>query len=163
MAFNDSESRFYKHPSVLKLHESFKLEYHSGYISLINPFKESHSSTDLTDWVLFDVRFGIPLFDRVLNKRILTLFKENKQGCLSNLRHQLESNRALSLRLIDYIQTYQTINVIEDKSTPDQEYLIRKFCLLSPLKKHNSNTVIYPTQCVLFQSGKTSVYTDFGD
>lgn len=177
MAFNDTTNVFFKHPSVVKLHELLKLEHYSGYVSLINPYKDSSSSSsssanlEYSDWILFDVRFGIPLFDRHLNKRILDLFKENKLGRLSNLRRMLEANRALSLRLVDFIQSYQTLSVLDEKSSGD-EYLIRKHgALLSPHKLNTTGTsgsggsgaagmVIYPTQCVLFMDAKTKVYSD---
>lgn len=162
---------------MVKLHQLLKLEFFSGYISLINPYKETATTEqptiddDPNDWILFDLRFGIPLFDRDLNRRILTLFKENKLGRLNNLTKMLDANRALSLRLIDFIQSYQTLNIMDEEKgagkqtsqriEPD-EYLIRRFNALSTLKKHSNTTslVIYPTQCVLFVDGKTSVYTD---
>lgn len=181
MPFNDTTHAFYKHPSVLKLHEQLKLEHYAGYVSLINPYKDtafSSSTLDFADWVLFDVRFGIPLFDRELNKRILALFKERKQGRLSNLRRMLEANRALALRLVDFIQTYQTISVLDEQQPQqpqqqqqpsastngaDGEYLIRRHAAsLNPTKKNAvaSGMVIFPTQCVLFMDGRTSVYAN---
>lgn len=168
MAFNDTEHVFYKHPSVIKLHEHLKLEHFSGYISLINPYKDTQSSDnpDFTDWILFDVRFGIPLFDRTLNKRILALFQANKLGRASNLRRMLDANRALALRLIDFIQAHQTVSVLDERANSsgvhhDDEYLIRRHnASLSPLKKNTvaSGMVIYPTQCVMFLDGHTSVH-----
>lgn len=184
VAFNDTESPFYTHPSVLKLHEMLNLKYYSGYVSLIKPYKLSDSSDnsdsiDFDDWIFFDLRFGIPLFDKKLNSRILNLFKKNKQGSLANLNKMLEANRGLTLKLIDFIQMYQTINIIDETSAnsgsigsgignqkqqvngTDDEYLIRKLFSLSPIKKHStSNMVIYPTQCVLYQDGKIRVYQD---
>ena len=170
VAFNDTENPLYNHPSVIKLHKLLNLEYFSGYISLIKRYisNSNSDSIDFDDWIFLDLRFGIPLFDKALNSRILNLFKKNKQGSLANLNRMLETNRRLTLKLINFIQVYQAINIIDHptsktSSETDDEYLIRKLLILNTnIKKSSSNMVIYPTQCVLYQDGKTQIYQDEG-
>lgn len=68
IAFNDTQHPFFKHPTVVKLHQLLKLEFFAGYISLINPYKSTTKTEqqptiddDPNDWILFDLRFGMPL------------------------------------------------------------------------------------------------------
>lgn len=80
--FNDNTHPLFEHPTVKALHEKLSLEYFSGYITLLNPYNsleltENHEfKENLEDWVLLDVRFGIPLFENKLNLNILSLLKE---------------------------------------------------------------------------------------
>jgi len=71
---------FQNHPSVKALSAQINLNRICGYITLINLHSETsaHQSEEdcsednqkLNQWTLFDCHFGIPLFDRTLNKNV---------------------------------------------------------------------------------------------
>ena len=47
IAFNDTSHAFFKHPSVVALHEKLSLQYYSGYITLIKPDSKSNENSQL--------------------------------------------------------------------------------------------------------------------
>jgi hypothetical protein len=174
VAFNDQTSPFFMHPSVQCLHEKLSLQHYSGYISLIKQSstqvkeeeKEGENEAEsgvqvcFNEWIVADLRFGIPLFDKQLNAKILNLFQANKLGCLSNLKRMLESNRKLTLRFIHFVQKYQNVSIMDDGSSSlansDKKVTNKNKTTVSPLNMMH----IQPTQCILFENGKTSIFKE---
>lgn len=97
IAFNDTDSLFYNHPTVKLLHEKLSLKHFIGYIVLLNPFRsfddESDKEVDFDEWIFYDLHFGIPLFDKRLNEKVLNLFKELNLGTWDNMNKMIQINR----------------------------------------------------------------------
>ncbi len=84
---NIASNPFQNHPSVNALSAQINLHRICGYITLINLHSESVSdqlggdchehSQELNKWTLFDCHFGIPLFDRTLNKNVCNRILSN--------------------------------------------------------------------------------------
>lgn len=83
---NDSDqcfAQFIDHPAIENLLKHINLRTVCGYLTLIK-YKHQHEQDHTQNWSLFDCHFGIPLFDRELNRnvchRILTnrLFEHQK-------------------------------------------------------------------------------------
>jgi len=68
---------------------------------------------DYDEWYFFDLRYGIPLFDKKLNESILNIFMEKKLGSYENLNKMQQTNKKLSLDLLEFIQQYQNINIFD--------------------------------------------------
>lgn len=182
--FNDFTHPLYQHPSVQKLHKKLNLKYFSGYITMLNPYGLNNNENgtfkqNFDEWVLLDLRFGIPLFDNKLNLNILSLFKENNLGSWENLNSMLEANRKLSLELIDFIQKYQLVNIIDanlgvagssvvtnnrnSSNETANNYMIpilNSTFNKSINKRANQTIVLYPTQCILFENNLITVLND---
>jgi len=86
-----SKNPFEDHPAILELSKCLNLKTMCGFVTLIKPhsFWPSMKESDVQDfkeydcWTLIDCNFGIPLFDRALNKSV----------CNKILKHQLFSNQ----------------------------------------------------------------------
>jgi hypothetical protein len=84
---NIASNPFQNHPSVNALSAQINLHRICGYITLINLHSDSVSdqlggdchdySQELNKWTLFDCHFGIPLFDRTLNKNVCNRILSN--------------------------------------------------------------------------------------
>lgn len=179
--FNDSSHPLFNHPAVKELHEKLELCYFCGYITLLNPYlnneeslgSESNNEGVFKNWFLLDVRFGVPLFDNKLNLDILTMIKDNNLFSKKNLDLMLNASRKLVLNLLNFIQNYQLLPILNtlnsqetvqekvltifeqltaenlDKAeAPNVEYREEFDGILSNITK----TTLYPTQCVLFSS-----------
>ena len=169
ISFNDDTHPLFLHPLVQKLHEKLELKYFVGYITLLNPFKTSLNDSEqlirMEDWLVVDLRYGIPLFDNKLNLTILSIFKEKNLGSYENLDSMLQVNRRVSLELINFIQKYQKIFIMDsnnagfDSFNQTEDYLIS---IASKSKKSlpSSSIVIYPTQAILFEDGSIKVVED---
>lgn len=156
------------HPSVKTLHEKLSLKHFSGYITLINPYSNlnllgKELKENFNEWHILDLHFGIPLFDNKLNLNILSLFKENNLGSYENLNSMLQINRRLSLELINFIQKYQLVNVVDknffDVPNSNENYLMP--VIANKNKKTNQSKVcIYPTQPLLFEEKKIKIFSN---
>ncbi|RNA28552.1 FAM91A1 [Brachionus plicatilis] len=151
IAFNDTTHPLFEHPSVKKLHQILGLKHFCGYITMINP--NGYDDKKFQEWLFLDLRYGIPLFDNKLNLNILSLFKENNLGSLTNLNSMLDISRRVSTELVDFIQNNQTIGIKEDKDViaKSNDYVIN--CLNAKAlksKKLYQSVVLFPTQCILF-------------
>lgn len=67
---------FDKHPAVQLLVQALQLNKMCGYISLINSHQVLSDNVE-SDWTLFDCNFGIPLFDRSLNREVCEMIIRN--------------------------------------------------------------------------------------
>ena len=186
--FNDSTHPLFAHPVVKLLHEKLDLGYFCGYITLINPYLNNDdgsfyigdkSEVVYKNWFLLDVRFGVPLFDNKLNLDILTMIKENNLFSKKNLDLMLNASRKLVLNLMNFIQDYQLLPILNnetgqnqkktsfieqltasnidssfDDSSSNCEYREEFDDYLSKIKK----TTLYPTQCVLFSNSRLNVW-----
>jgi hypothetical protein len=80
---NIASNPFQNHPSVNALSAQINLHRICGYITLINLHSDSLSDQlgddcqQLNKWTLFDCHFGIPLFDRTLNKNVCNRILSN--------------------------------------------------------------------------------------
>jgi hypothetical protein len=164
--FNDSTHPLFNHPSVVKLHEKLGLKHFSGYITLLNPYNNPNVTEDYDEWLVLDLHYGIPLFDNKLNHNILNLFRENNQGTYENLQQMLEKNRKLSVDLLDFIQKYQNLDIVDQQTSSalvtsqSEGYLIHSIAKKSN-KTYGTSVVIHPTQCLLFQNGTIQIYDEF--
>ena len=116
---------------------------------------------DYDEWYFFDLRYGIPLFDKKLNESILNIFMEKKLGSYENLNKMQQTNKKLSLDLLEFIQQYQNINIFDKNffEIPNykEDYLLSS--LVNKNKKHfQPGILIRPTQCVLFDSNEISIF-----
>jgi hypothetical protein len=75
---------------------------------------------DFNDWSLYDLQFGIPLFERSINQTILKKVSEENLFSAENLKRLSNSSRQLSLRLLDFI--YKKTKSKEDQLTFDSEF-----------------------------------------
>ncbi len=207
VAFNDSTHPLFKHPSVQKLHEKLELKHFVGYLTMLNTLRSTNGTTgpngdnNFDEWTFLDLRYGIPLFDRDLNAKILNQIRDERLACHDNLSRMLELSRKLSLELVDFVQRYQVIDIVDrsflgaaanatnsSRLTSSSSshgvssggaggnanvnsnnfnnhlfadvssYLITAYNNSKTIKKSSqSNVVLYPTQCVLFEDGATRV------
>jgi hypothetical protein len=214
VAFNDHTHPLFKHPSVQRLHEQLGLTHFIGYVTMLNTCRSSSSAmeesteavltelVDFEEWTFLELRYGVPLFDRGLNTKILGQIRDGQLGCYENLSRMLELSRKLSLELIDFVQRHQLIDIVDksfmnsaagSSSTTGRfastssynisggngataaattsavinsnnfnnhlfsdvnSYLIAMYNNSKSIKRSSqSNVVLYPTQCVLFESG----------
>ena len=97
----DSETGFsrinmaFNHPSVKLLHEKLGLQHFIGYLVMLNPFRAADLTENINyeDWVLFDLHYGIPLFDKELNLKVLSKIKEFNLGSYENMSRMVQINR----------------------------------------------------------------------
>lgn len=71
---------FENHPAIKSLASKVNLHRICGYITLINLSQNQDKQNDFDDfntWTLFDCHFGIPLFDRLLNKQVCSRILAN--------------------------------------------------------------------------------------
>lgn len=139
--FNDDTSPYFNHPTIRILHENLGLKHFVGYFTFL-------SLTDADKWILFDVRFGIPLFDNKLNLNILNLIKENELFTRASLDKMVFFTNKLTFSLLEYIQNNQIVGIFGD-----EQDLIKEGSDLSSMQ-----TILNPTQCVLFNGNQISVY-----
>ena len=127
--------------------------YYYRSIDLSKPFE-----VDFNEWQFFDLRFGIPLFNRELNASILNIFMEKKLGSHENLIRMQQANRKLTLNVIEFIQSNQQVTIydkefFENTNQKDELYLITN--LTNKNKKSSQPSIlIKPTQCILFNENK---------
>ncbi len=95
-----TEFNIHSHPAVKALDKAMNLSKSIGFIKMI---LIDDPTSGILKWVPFDIQYGMPLFDKKLNREVCNkiekfgLFEEN------NLREYSKSCRDLSLRLLDYI------------------------------------------------------------
>jgi hypothetical protein len=95
-----TEFNIHSHPAVKALDKALNLSKSIGFIKMI---LIDDPSAGILKWVPFEIQYGMPLFEKKLNREICNkiekfgLFEEN------NLREYSKSCRDLSLRLLDFI------------------------------------------------------------
>ncbi|KAI1308996.1 Protein FAM91A1 [Halotydeus destructor] len=123
---------FFDHVDVVQLTESLSLNNMVGYLSLVNLPGESAGSEN---WTLFDCNFGVPLFDRVLNKEICQMIVDMSLANGLSFVALDEACRHLRTDLELFVKQY-------GKSNIHQSSLANQIDIES---KHHYN---YPSNCV---------------
>lgn len=70
------EKSFRQHSAIKELSKHIRLDRICGYITFINYEKQDRNNLD--EWIIFDCYFGIPLFDRDLNKKVCNQIQSNR-------------------------------------------------------------------------------------
>lgn len=95
---DQSFSSFCKNPAIMNLLAQIDLRRICGYLTLIK-YRLCHNSNMITDngqhWSLFDCHFGIPLFDRDLNRDVCHRIRSNQLFDREKLTNLVQSNRKL--------------------------------------------------------------------
>ncbi|XP_054155779.1 protein FAM91A1-like [Oppia nitens] len=130
---SDTNNPLERHSSVTALSAHINLSRICGYITLINlkyPPNDDHqteSSADADDdettdsgdnWTLFDCQFGIPLFDRSLNRSVCSRMSANKLLETDKLKQLMDSNNKLFANIETFIAAYSKPSAAATKSTP---------------------------------------------
>ena len=163
MAFNDTTHPLFSLDVVQRAHRKFALAHHVGYLTLLRPSSADPLTTSSAfldtvgadeQWLVIDMRYGLPLFDNKLNLDVLGLLGENKLASYANLNAALESNKSVSLEFSDFIRQHQKLtDAVDDYWTASQENNSGS----SAAKLTKS---IWPTQCLLFDDGRVRTFDD---
>ena len=73
---------------------------------------------DESDWVVFNVSFGIPLFDARVNRHICEQILEQNLFDGPSLDQLIKSHRRESLELLNFIARHQALPFEIDRSLP---------------------------------------------
>ncbi|RWS30080.1 FAM91A1-like protein [Leptotrombidium deliense] len=153
---NDSSQKstminpFISHPAVKKLSKLLDLSSVAGYISLIKmPRSCVNGDGDETNsWTLFDCTFGIPLFDRALNKNICNKLVNGSLFEPKSLEKLKEFNDYLCFELQSFIDNQRKEDLIDEKSVLSEKESKHHFRF--PVE--SDLTVPLPTCSLMFQS-----------
>lgn len=117
---------------VRRVFNALRLQESCGFITLVKYSQGADGagagkSTD--EWVLFDVSFGIPLFDARVNRCILEQILARQLFSATNLRKLMKSHREEALELLHFISVNQELPLAFDPKHPVKNY--------SPTPTHN--------------------------
>jgi len=168
---------YQNHPAVQRLNKFLNLESFCGFIRLIqhksfnvieDNIYSNHNSRSCSndnngteeinriddqfaDWTLLDCCFGIPLFDRKLNKLICDSIQKSNLCLSSNLEKILKINVNLNRQLEKFVDYYT--NEFPYKNKADRDWVCSQ--VLAAKKEYH---IPYPTCNLLFTNGQISKF-----
>ncbi|KAJ5080578.1 protein fam91a1 [Anaeramoeba ignava] len=158
--YNQENIQF--HP-LIKINEKLHLDNSIGFIKLMKickPKKElnnnNNNNEESCEWILFDIKFGIPLIDYNLNNQIRKKIKENELFSEYNVKLHLNNMRKLSLKLLKFISNYcntQSPFVFSQSNQQNLDF-------------YNENSIFgknipFPNSNIFFENGKSSSFLIF--
>eukprot|EP00111_Clytia_hemisphaerica_P023891 TCONS_00070365-protein len=94
------------------------------------------------DWIPLELCYGIPLFDDELNIEVTRKMVKSGICQQKSLDKMTNSNRMLSMELLNFITEWQEKVSIPDSSSGEKE-----------------QPVTYPTKCIVFQNGTLAAWS----
>eukprot|EP00038_Savillea_parva_P007613 m.171377 g.171377 ORF g.171377 m.171377 type:complete len:824 (-) comp13368_c0_seq1:139-2610(-) len=100
---------------VKRAFREFDLTHNCGYITLV---KDHKTGSDTPTWTLFDMTFGLPLFDPDVNATVRREIE--RKGLLGerNLRELTKSHRKEALELLNFVAQHQHLPLEIDPLLP---------------------------------------------
>ncbi|CAF0859510.1 unnamed protein product [Didymodactylos carnosus] len=139
--FDKNNSEFYlKHDGIKKLCEIIDLETSCGYITMLYipsaNHKEDNEDTieEINDWLILDLRFGIPLFDESINMNIRESIMRERLCSKIICEKRLKASNSLATQLLSFINEIQI-------NEPSQ---------YSSTRAHSQLSTLLPVRPVLF-------------
>ncbi|RWS09884.1 FAM91A1-like protein [Dinothrombium tinctorium] len=149
------ENPFEKHPAVVRLSHHLDLTCVAGYISLIKHHTFENDESEMSCWTLLDCNFGIPLFDRALNKRICNKILSGSLFERENLVKLTEFNNRLCLDLESFIEKQRKNEIIDEKLSLNERESKHYFKFPS----ESELSVPLPTNSLLFHNSHLKKWT----
>lgn len=106
------EDNLWSHPTVQRIQRVFRLRNNFGFLKMLRIQELSGAR-----WVPYELHFGMPLGDGALNRKICGKIEEFSLFEPESLALQSRHSRELCLRLLDFINTCNEMNVVLDGST----------------------------------------------
>ncbi|XP_027201912.2 protein FAM91A1 [Dermatophagoides pteronyssinus] len=131
---------FLKHSAIKRMRQHINLNRICGYLTLINYHKPlcDIDQLNLNEWCIFDCHFGIPLFDRQLNKDVCNRIRSNRLFDKEKLKDLIESNKKLFHEIDVFIR--KNITPLSSSSSSKINY-----------DKHQQQyQVPLPPNCIMF-------------
>lgn len=151
--------------SVKKLMEEHEI---SNYYGTRNNPKETEQAEisdvvedALENYTLFECHFGIPLFDRYLNKQVRNRIISQNLCSSESLADLVNITSDLNDKIGRFVETYRTNKDIENIDKTDSGDQRHFFSF--PNTDQFKNSVPRPAENLLFHNGSLSVYRDTED
>ena len=115
---------------VQEVGRQLDLQHNVGYLTLVRPCTLPRDAAATAtaaeevaenEWVVFNVSFGIPLFDAKVNARVCAEIQAQKLFQADSLQRLIQSQRREALELIKFIATNQEMVVTLDPSLPGKQ------------------------------------------
>ncbi|ESN90745.1 hypothetical protein HELRODRAFT_156211 [Helobdella robusta] len=164
----DKRSKLERHTSIERLYECIDLEHTCGYITMLKTAPSDGIVDDVSgeddfdedDWLLLDCCFGVPLFDRKLNKEVCARIQDNKLCREDSLKELALSNRRLASDLLKFVHQNQEMTSDSFNQQMSTTRLQQQQQHHHPSVNNNviNNNSILPTQNLMFSNGKLTVW-----
>mmetsp|Transcript_12378 Transcript_12378/g.31660 ORF Transcript_12378/g.31660 Transcript_12378/m.31660 type:complete len:856 (-) Transcript_12378:2026-4593(-) len=104
---------------VRRAFRDFDLEHSCGYITIVRDHEPGAAEPI---WTLFDITFGIPLFDPDVNAAVRSEIERKQLLSEDNLRKLTTAHRKESLELLDFIAEHQHLPLEVDTLLPPNSH-----------------------------------------
>ena len=133
-AWEEMCDKLFELDAIQEVGRQLDLQHNVGYLTLVRPCTSSAATlapsadnggvddaAKAKEWVVFNVSFGIPLFDARVNARVCEQIQAQKLFQADSLQRLIQSQRREALELMSFIATNQEMVVTLDPSLPGKQ------------------------------------------